>query len=176
MDLSDFEHLTPKQLREVAKQLQKMAYRKEGGSRELSKDRLSQLLDVESDNFMGTGLSLQEFLLCGKVDELANSFATQDKDERKRRLGFVVKLGAELDRMRSKGLQFGTALAEAAIESVILGDWKMVKDWANDFTFEHEHEQTRQTYAPLYAPFVGLLQEAFESRPKAEPSPKRTTH
>lgn len=175
LDLTAFEALSPEELREAAKQLQNMAYRKEGGNRDLSKERLSKLLDVESEDFMGTGMTLHDFMLCGRLDELSHSFATQDKDERRRRLGFIIRLGAELDKIKQKG-PFATGLAEAGIESVILGDWSMVREWADHFEFKDEHESIREAYATLYVAFVGLLREAFDTRPEAEPAPKGPTH
>jgi hypothetical protein len=176
LDLTGFEGLSPEELREAAKQLQNMAHRKEGGNREYSKERLSKLLDIESDNFLGTGMSLQDFMLCGLVEDINHSFVTQMKPERKRRLGFIRKLAAELDRILVDGHLFGSAIAEGGIGAVILGDWSEVKDIAEEFRFTDEDEHTRNTYAPIYANFVGLLQEAFDTRPEAEAAPRRPTH
>ena len=100
---------------------------------------------------------------------------TQDKDERRRRLGFIIRLGAELDKIKQQG-PFATRLAEAGIESVILGDWNMVREWADHFEFKEDGDDPQGHYRALYRAFVGLLREVFDTRPEAEPPPRLPAH
>lgn len=117
-----------------------------------------------STNFFGTGLTLQEFMQLGMADKVQASWSQQQRDERKRRLNFVVELSVELTKIKEHH-NFATGLAELGIESIIEGDWTMVKEWAGHFTFaEEEHEQIR-TYASVYARYSELLQQAYDTRP-----------
>lgn len=117
-----------------------------------------------STNFFGTGLTMQEFMQLGMADKVAASWAQQDRDERKRRLNFITELSIELAKIKEHH-NFATGLAELGIESVIEGDWKMVQEWAEHFTFTDEHEGTRATYANVYARYAELLQQAYDTRP-----------
>ena len=98
------------------------------------------------------------------AERIYESWFNQQRDERKRRLHFVTLLCAELTKIKET-MTFATGLAELGIESVIEGDWKMVKEWAEHFTFADENEQIRQTSASVYARFSELLQQCWETRP-----------
>ncbi len=123
-------------------------------------DRLAQLTDPT--NFLGTGLSTQEFVQLGHAEKLAASWAHQPREERKRRLGTVMRLSVELTRV-TETTTFSTRLAELAIESVIEGDRKMVEEWAEHFAFADEGEELRQKYAPIFAIFRELLLQALRA-------------
>jgi hypothetical protein len=97
-------------------------------------------------------------------ERICESWFNQQRDERKRRLHFVMELSIELAKIKEHH-NFATGLAELGIESVIEGDWKMVQEWAEHFTFTDEHEGTRATYASVYAHYTELLQQAYDTRP-----------
>jgi hypothetical protein len=89
-------------------------------------------------------------------EKLAASFCLQPQEERKRRRQAVIQLSIELDRIRQT-TDFSTHLCELAIESVIEGDWSMVEEWAEHFTFEDEHSVIEAREAPAFVTFRELL-------------------
>lgn len=124
--------------------------------------RLQELLGADSTNFLGTGLTMREFMLLAQAEKLANAWCIQPPDEQKRRRRAVIELSIELGRIRDKE-QHGTRLAELAIEAVIEGDWKMVEEWAEHFSFADEHEQIQRSTAPVYAVFRELLLQVLRT-------------
>jgi len=46
---------------------------------------------------------------------------------------------------------------------VIEGDWKMVEEWAEHFTFHDEPEDLRGDSAPIYAVFRELLLQTLRT-------------
>jgi hypothetical protein len=132
--------------------------------------QLHEMLDINGPNFMGTGLSLPELLASGRLQAFMNSLGEQSRDERHRRLKYLVLLGAELAKIRETET-FATGLAEMAIEDLIKGDWAGVRSLADGFRFTDEHPSISSRYAPLYARFAELLDEAFATRSGTEPQP-----
>ena len=124
--------------------------------------RLAELLGTDSTNFLGTGLTMREFMQLGHAEKLATAWCIQPREEQRRRLRAVIQLSIELGRLRET-TNFATRLAELAIESVIEGDWKMVEEWADHFTFGDETEELRQTSAPIFAVFRELLLQALRA-------------
>lgn len=124
--------------------------------------RLQELLGADSTNFLGTGLSMREFMLLTQAEKLVNAWCIQRPEEQKRRRRAVIELSIELGRIREKE-NHGTRLAELAIEAVIEGDWKMVEERADHFAFAEEHEQIRQSSAPVYAVFRELLLQVLRT-------------
>jgi hypothetical protein len=107
-----------------------------------------------------------ELLGTHSAEKLASSWALQDRAEQKRRLGAVILLSAELERIREKE-SFATRLAELAIESVIEGDWKMVDEWAEHFSFADERDEIRIHAEPVYAAFRELLLQVLRTGKEA---------
>jgi hypothetical protein len=133
----------------------------------MKKDRKARHMEMfgpGSTNFFGTGLTLQEFMQLGMAEKVGPSWFNQAREERKRRLNFVTELCIELAKIKEHH-NFATGLAELGIESIIEGDWKMVQEWAEHFTFAEESEGTRATYASVYARYAELLQQAYDTRP-----------
>lgn len=128
------------------------------------KERHMEMFGPGSTNFFGTGLTLQEFMQLGMADKVGTAWFNQDREERKRRLNFVTELSIELAKIKETEL-FSTGLAEAGIESVIEGDWKMVQEWAEHYSFDEESESIRARYASVFARFKDLLQQAYDTRP-----------
>lgn len=146
MDLTDLKNLPADELEAVVKELREVLAEKQG------KAALPRLLDM-----------LQDLYIQGKIDLWQRAFINQDRKEKKRRLAFIIRLSAELEQIREKTV-FATGLAEAAIESVIEGNWKMLSEWAKHFSFKDEAEDLREVYEPIYAKFVSICREAEESR------------
>jgi hypothetical protein len=128
-------------------------------------ERLAELLGPNSKNFLGTGMSLEEFSTLITAEKLAASWCVQPQDERKRRRRAVILLSQELGHIEEK-TQFSTRLCELAIEAVIEGDWTMVEEWAEHFTFAEEFPKNvtdetgtdlRDKYVPVFATFRELL-------------------
>lgn len=128
------------------------------------KARHMEFFSPTSTNFFGTGLTLQEFMQLGMADKVGAAWFNQERDERKRRLNFVTELCIELAKIKEHH-NFSTGLAECGIESVIEGDWKMVKEWADHFSFEEEGQETQARYASVFARYRELLNQAYETRP-----------
>jgi hypothetical protein len=124
--------------------------------------RLEELIGSDSTNFFGTGLTLREFLVLTQAEKLVNSWCLQTPEEQKRHRRIVIQLSQELGRIQEK-TGSGTRLAELAIESVIEGDWKMVEEWAEHFSFEEDDEQICAQSAEPYSVFRELLLQALRT-------------
>ena len=133
-----------------------------------ARTRLAELIGADSTNFLGTGLTMREFLRLGHAEKMTAAWCLQPREEQQRRLLAVIQLSIELGRIREI-TAFSTRLAELAIESVIEGDWKMVEEWADLFTFGAETEALRQRSAPVFAVFRELLLQALRGE-KALPT------
>jgi hypothetical protein len=130
--------------------------------REDQRARLQELLGPDSTNFLGTGLTMREVMELHSAMKLSRSWALQPREEQRRRLGAVVRLSVELDRIRQTE-SFATRLAEMAIEAVIEGDWKMVEEWAEHFAFGDERDEVRIRGSEIYAMFRELLLQALRA-------------
>lgn len=120
------------------------------------KERFLEMFGTGTRNFLGSGLSMEDFLRLSGAEKYAASWANQDKDERARRLSAVMQLSIELAHIRET-TQFATRVCELAIEAIIEGDWKLVTGWAEHFAFDDEDEELRVRYAPVFATFRELL-------------------
>lgn len=107
---------------------------------------------------------LAEIMRTSMAQKVMESWFRQDRNERKRRLHFVTELIFELAKIKET-TTFCTGLAENGIESVIEGDWEMVKEWADHFSFDEERAEIRLSHADVYARFRELLQQCWETRP-----------
>ena len=113
-------------------------------------------------DLLGRLSELRTYLQLADAESLAASWAIQPREERKRRLHAVMRLSVELARIHET-TEFSTGLAELAIESVIEGDWKMVEEWAEHFSFDAEGEQLRERFAPVFAVFRELLLQTLRA-------------
>lgn len=165
-----YESWTEEDLREHIKTLKGILRAKDGSKPEPTRDLLKSVLDPTNGNFLGTGLSLQEWLIAGRLRDFQESFVSQDRGEKKRRMKFLILMSVELVKIREVS-RFSTAQAEAAIECVIEGDWQMLNTWAKGFTFEEDGPEAAARYGPLWARFRELCLEAFQTRPGAPPEP-----
>jgi hypothetical protein len=126
------------------------------------RERLAELLGTGSKNFLGTGLTMEEFIQLFNAEKLAASWFIQPPEERKRRRRTVIQLSQELGRIEAIN-GFATRLGELAIEAVIEGDWAMVKEWADHFSFDDEGEDLRARAAPTWTTFRELLLQALRT-------------
>lgn len=126
------------------------------------RERLAELISPDSTNFLGTGLTMREFMQLDQAEKIAASWFLQPREERKRRLHTIVRLSVELERIRET-VNFSTKLAEQAIEAVIEGDWKRVEEWSEHFIFSDESLEARQTYVPVFALFRELLLQVLRA-------------
>lgn len=129
--------------------------------------RLDELLGVDSTNYLGTGLTLRELMQLTNAEKIAASWTLQSREEKRRRLAAVTHLVAELERIRET-TQSATRLAEMAIECVIEGDWTMVEEWADHFSFEDEHDGPGSKNAIAYATFRELLLQVLRTEKNTE--------
>jgi hypothetical protein len=96
------------------------------------------------------------------------------RTERKHRLKYIVKLGAELDRIESVSM-FGTAWGKAAIEAIIEGDYEELKRcYVEDLDFDDgltagQNQPRNDEYTELWAKFKQLCEECIDNRPNDEP-------
>lgn len=98
--------------------------------------------------------SMVQMIRSSSIKRLENSWSVIDKKERKRRLAYVIKLSAELHRIKEISPQ-GTRLAEGIIEDIIVGDLYCVLDTAEGFVDGHYGAD-----AELWATFVSLVKDA----------------
>lgn len=125
------------------------------------RERLAELMGSDSTNFLGTGLTLREFMQLHDAEKLSRSWALSPREEQRRRLTAVVQLSAELAHIRET-FSFATRLAELAIEAVIEGDWKMVEEWAEHFSFEDSGSKNAITYATFRELLLQVLRTEKE--------------
>ena len=122
-------------------------------------DKLDDFLDPKGDNFLGTGLSVQDLMFEGRLKTIENSFPTLMGPEKKHRLHIILSLSAELQRIKKINM-FGTASGEMAVESVINGDWTDVKMWAESLKFKEEDPSWTSDSIELWKDFVSYLEMA----------------
>lgn len=136
-------------------------------------------LDVHGDNFMGSGLGFGEWLRAMDFLKYERWFGTQSREERRRRMKYLIQLCAEQERLVSVDIS-ATGLSEALIENVIEGDWISVKSWIERLKFEEERKEYRSLMAKRFEKFVAIAQEAYDTRPKVfcpvcrKPAPEKS--
>lgn len=114
------------------------------------------------------GRSLDEVMLEAAVGRWRMSWSEQPRDERKRRMRFVLLMAAELAEIR-KHTNFSTGFCEMCIEAVIMGDVDDLVGSMEMFAFEREHPDTAARYVPVFARFKDICNDAvitFRSSPQ----------
>lgn len=163
--MSQYDQLSEEDLSKLIQELQDARRRKRG---ELPKSRLHDMLDPSSSDFMGTGMSMQEFMMVGEVERLTASYWRQDREEKSRRRDAMVALTVEYIKITAQTIQ-ATLFAREAIVGIVNGDWRDVKTCRDMLTFEGEDVGHRDVYAPIFARFVELLDEVLAGVPKPKP-------
>lgn len=129
-----------------------------------AKRLLGGFFDVHGDNFLGSGMTFHEWSMSGDLVRYRRFLGLQARDERRRRMKYVVAMSVEHDRICQQD-RFATFWSEACIEAVINGDWDEVKMWAESLKFKNEGPDIRNIAAPKFANFVKIALEAYETRP-----------
>jgi len=88
-----------------------------------SEDKMQLLrwLDPKSDNFLGSGMQAEEYMMKRNISQYNRNLASQMNDEQQRRTKLIIRLSVELQRIRSEDLH-GTASLESAITDIIKGE------------------------------------------------------
>lgn len=126
---------------------------------------MTDMFDIKGDNFLGTGMSLQDFMVKHRVEQFTRSWFAQDRIEQTRRLELVIRLSVELVKIRDVNI-FATGLGESSIKAVIEGEWRELIGWIVHLKFSSESDDIQQDFQPLWADFVKILEEAYAGRPQ----------
>ncbi|MBD3262205.1 MAG: hypothetical protein GF334_11160 [Candidatus Altiarchaeales archaeon] len=129
------------------------------------KTRLKGWLDPAGNNFFGSGMNLQEFVLAGQIGRIRLSFSNQERREQKRRLDLIIRASHALEGIRKVSLQ-ATAYAERAIEAIITGETDPLKmENMFDLCFPEDQPEYRAQFEALWEPFLKVIEEARETWP-----------
>lgn len=123
------------------------------------------LIDPYSSNFMGSGLDFCEYMTTMDVLRYDRWYANQGREERERRMMYLIKLCAEQERLVEQSIQ-ATGVSQSLIEAVIEGDWSAVQMWIEHLSFGEEHNEYRALTAKRFERFRQIAQEAYDTRPK----------
>lgn len=157
------------------KKLQEVRDRKGGHKKLPSRRRLSEMLDPSSDDFMGSGLPLHQFMQAMDLDRFERSFHRQDRKEKNRRLKYLLRASSTLAEIEGMNIQ-ATGLGHSAVEDLIEGDWSGIRSLAIDFAKPDWIGEIGIRNNPelqgLWQVFANTLMEAFDTRPGvAKPQP-----
>lgn len=152
-----------------------------------SEEKMTMLrwLDPKGDDFLGSGMSLQEYMTKRRIEDYNSNIASQMRDEQQRRMRLIVQLSVEYHRIRSQDLH-GTALLENAIEEIIKGENQKEFDqligWMTDREKDglsglseedvSHYEKRLDRREELWAPAIALCREftdAFKPPPEERP-------
>jgi hypothetical protein len=122
------------------------------------KEVLREFLSPDSENFMGSGLNLQEFLALGMVGRLRRSYANQSRKEQKRRLELILRLSRALDEIKRVS-SFGTRWGEMVIEGIVTGDESILRRWDQTFELIFRGVEDKELFQNLWAPFNEIVKE-----------------
>lgn len=131
------------------------------------KERILQMFDPHGEDFLGTGMTLTEWVAANRIQEIRSNIIFQTSTERRRRMDLLIEMSAELAKIKGQ-TRFATSLARGVIEDVIKGDWNGLRIMAEYFTFKDEDADLRNHEGPIYARFAELCRKGFEDRPGAE--------
>lgn len=128
-----------------------------------AKKKLKALLDFEGDNFLGSGLSLQELLLKNQIERWQNSISClHNPQEERRRIKVIRRIALAMEKIEQAHGCFNFAALDRGIVAVINGDWAECQRIADDLKYEDEIADTRYRIAQWHAPIRALLLEACE--------------
>ena len=127
--------------------------------------KLKDFFDPHSGNFLGMGLSFVEMMTLGRIEEIERSYVMADKEERERRLGLIIELSVILGAILGEEELFGTAILQANIEEVLLGDWDGPEVWLEYAEGSGKLDHSRTRCPLLYEKFFTVLRRAYDTRP-----------
>lgn len=145
-----------------------------------TKTDLMEWINTEGDNFLGTDMSIHEWLQAHGIADYKASWKNQDRPERKRRLHFVIDMAIEKRRLEiAHGRQHdgvwymaGGAYMDMAIEAVIVGnryDLRTCTDMCGPkFLLWNYGKEEGKKIAEWYAPFYQLCEQCLASWPSEE--------
>jgi len=137
--------------------------------REKAKKKLDEWTNVHGNNFFGTGMTFHEFTTYGAIEKFKRCLHRQDSDERRRRMTYVIELGAIIKELEDRDIIFATGLMTGWIEAIIEGDLKHLQGLTKHFQkpdgiFSQDYEHTD---APeLYRKFHRLIESCVETWPE----------
>ena len=115
--------------------------------------------------------SIAELLNRGFAERMAakleGSWVFQHRSEQRRRMGFVLRMAAELKNIRDSKVIFCGMWAELAIEAVITGNLEELKSWGIDGLSEEEFTKNTgdavagRRYAEAYSKFREICEDAL---------------
>lgn len=127
------------------------------------KKRLLAWLDTEGDDFLGTGMSFQDFMLSRQIERWKNSISClQDRTEQRRRVRLIRRLSVAMDEVERTYGVFGFAQLDMAIVAIINGDWVECQRIADELKYEDERPEIRHALAERHAALRTLILEAKE--------------
>lgn len=135
-------------------------------------------LDVHGENYMGSGLGFSDWMRTLDILRYERWYGNQVRDEKKRRMGYLIALCAEQERLVATDIS-ATGLSASLIECLIEGDWNGVKSWMASLTFKEDKNAWSGEMRERFAKFVAFAQEAYDTRPKVfcplcrKPTPKQ---
>jgi hypothetical protein len=152
---------------------------KDGGfpREEVLKQFRGTLFDTKSNNFLGSGMPFNEWYMMMDVLRYDRWHGTQTREEKRRRMKYLIALCAEQARLVKESIQ-ATGISEMLIEDLIAGDWRGVLTCIGMLKFEEERGVFRESQAKRFARFVEIAQETYDTRPKVfcpvcvQPTPK----
>jgi len=150
---------------------------------EARRDKLAGYFDPKGNNFMGSGLSLVEFMALGKLEAYERALPQQPLEERRRRWDLIHRMVDEQSRLRlehgnpsysdeSRRILYGESInCHTAIEAVYEGDVQKLRDVSTWLTFPDaiSNPGDKEKWEPIYADFRKLVIAAYEGAPTDEP-------
>jgi hypothetical protein len=167
--MGQFDSLSVPEISVLISELEETRRIKQGA---MPKSTLRKYLDIHGPDFMGTGMSFQEFMAVGEIERLNNAYWRQSREEKDRRRDAVVALACEYAKITQQTNQ-AIAWAREAIPEVLNGGWKDVRMFRDMLTFTGEEKSFRDRYVPIFEHFVSLLDQVLEGVPKVEPEVQR---
>lgn len=154
------------------------------------KMELLRWLDPTSDNFLGSGMGLQDYLTKRNIESYDRNIASQMRDEQQRRLKLIMRLSVALHEIRTQDLH-GTASLESAIEEIIRGEpakdfeqhieWMLDSKWSAPAGELSDEERTHwkklwDERMKLWAPAIAACREFYDAfKPPPEDRPHYST-
>jgi hypothetical protein len=152
-----------------------------------SEEKMTMLrwLDPKGDDFLGSGMKLQEYMAKRRIMDYNRNISSQMRDEQQRRMNLIVRLSVAYDRIRREDIH-GTANLESAIEEIIKGEeakrfdehigWMLDRKWNRISGLEGEeaerYEKVLEKREELWAPAIAICREftdAFKPPPEDRP-------
>jgi hypothetical protein len=143
-------------------------------------------LDPKGNDFLGSGMAAEEYMLKRNIGTFQRNLSSQMADEQRRRIDIIIRLSVEYHRIRSEDIH-GTASLESAIEPIISGEeserfderigWMMMRD---ETAFQGEdaerYKETLDRREALWAPAVAICREFTGAwKPPPEDRPRYET-